>query len=283
MRFAAMVKKKLLKKKVSKKKLVNKSAGNTPGKPKAAVKKKVVAKTVSKTIAKKKQVAKKAVVKKAVLKKKTVAKKPAVKKPAVKKAAVKKAAVKKAPARKPTTRSPAKSRAAGKGDKGLGLTYITRMDHGNTHGWWVRVYKDSKPVESKLFSDGVHGGKLKAKKLAQDHRDLVVNKHKIVPVHLRKTREHSVDKRSTSGVVGVTLSVAEKAGSLRVHWSARFMEKGRQRNVSFSVRKYGYEGAFRNALKVRFGAIESTMPRGLKPPAPTKVVQRWMKKQKIDL
>ena len=118
-----------------------------------------------------------------------------------------------------------KKGAAKKKQKGLGLTYITRMDHGNTHGWWVRVYKDSKPVESKLFSDGVHGGKEKAKRQAQEHRDKIVQKHKIVPVHLRKTHEHSVDRRSSSGMVGVTLSVADKAGSLRVHWSARFMEK----------------------------------------------------------
>lgn len=225
----------------------------------------------SKEAIRKKTVAEKAMVKKAAAKKKVAVKKAAAKKKvAVKKAAVTKKAV-------ATSR-----RLTAKSDKGLGLTYITRMDHGNTHGWWVRVYKDSKPVESKLFSDGVHGGKLKAKKKAQDHRDLVVKKNKIVPVHLRKTREHSVDKRSTSGVVGVTLSVAEKAGSLRVHWSARFMEKGRQRNVSFSVRKYGYEGAFRNALKVRFAAIERPMPRGLKPPAPSKTLERWMKKQNIN-
>lgn len=175
----------------------------------------------------------------------------------------------------------AKSAKPAKKARGLGLTYITRMDHGNTHGWWVRVYKDSKPVESKLFSDGVHGGKEKAKKQAQEHRDKVVKKHKIVPVHLRKTREHSVDRRSTSGIVGVTLSVADKAGSLRVHWSARFMEKGRQRNVSFSVRKYGYEGAFRKALKVRCDAIERPVPRGLKPPAPSKALQKWMKSEGI--
>jgi hypothetical protein len=173
-------------------------------------------------------------------------------------------------------------KAAPKRQKGLGLTYITRMDHGNTHGWWVRVYKDSKPVESKLFSDGVYGGKEKAKKQAQEHRDKVVKKHKITPVHMRKTREHSVDKRSTSGVVGVTLSVAEKANNLRVHWSARFMEKGKQRNVSFSVRKYGYEGAFRKALKVRCEAIERSVPRAMKPPAPSRAIQRWMKSEGIN-
>jgi hypothetical protein len=155
------------------------------------------------------------------------------------------------------------------------------MDHGNTHGWWVRVYKDSKPVESKLFSDGVYGSKEKAKKKAQEHRDKVVKKHKIVPVHLRKTREHSIDRRSTSGVVGVTLSVVNKASSLRAHWSARFMEKGRQRNVSFSVRKYGYENAFRKALRVRCEAIGRNLPRGIKPPPPSRDLQRWIKKEGI--
>lgn len=169
-----------------------------------------------------------------------------------------------------------KSARARKKSDGLGLTYITRMDHGNTHGWWVRVYKDSKPVESKLFSDGVYGGKEKAKKSAQEHRDRVVKKHKIIPVHMRKTREHSIDSRNTSGVVGVTLSMADKSGSIRVHWSARFMEKGRQKNISFSVRKYGYEGAFRNALKARCHAIGQNIPRGIKPPPPSGSLKKWM-------
>lgn len=168
-------------------------------------------------------------------------------------------------------------KTATKKPKGLGLTYITRMDHGNTHGWWVRVYKDSKPVESKLFSDGVCGSKAKAKAQAQAHRDKVVKKNKIIPVHMRKTREHSVDSRNTSGLVGVTLSVADKAGSLRVHWSARFMEKGKQRNVSFSVRKYGYDGAFRKAIRVRCDAIGTNLPRGIAPPVPDRSLKKWMK------
>jgi hypothetical protein len=181
-----------------------------------------------------------------------------------------------------TVKKSSKKTKSPKASRGLGLTYITRMDHGNTHGWWVRVYKDSKPVESKLFSDGVHGGKAKAKVKAQEHRDKVVKKNKITPVHMRKTREHSVDRRSTSGMVGVTLSVSDKAGSLRVHWSARFMEKGRQRNVSFSVRKYGYEGAFRKAVRVRCEAIDISPPRGLKPPAPSRMLQKWMKSEAIS-
>lgn len=191
------------------------------------------------------------------------------------------ATAKKSTKKKSVTKKAPKTQTAAKKARGLGLTYITRMDHGNTHGWWVRVYKDSKPVESKLFSDGVCGGKEKAKRQAQEHRDKVVKKHKIVPVHMRKTREHRIDRRSTSGVVGVTLSVADKSGSLRVHWSARFMEKGRQRNVSFSVRKYGYEGAFRKALRARCDAIGENLPRGIKPPEPTRPLKKWMKAEGI--
>lgn len=176
---------------------------------------------------------------------------------------------------------PKSTKAAGK-SRGLGMTYITRMDHGNTHGWWVRVYKDSRPVESKLFSDGVFGSKDKARKNAQEHRDVVVKKHKIVPVHLRKTREHSADRRSTSGMVGVTLLIVDKPGSLRAHWSARFMEKGRQRNVSFSVRKYGYEAAFKKALKARSEAIGQNVPRGLKPPVPDASLKKWMKTEGLS-
>ncbi|WP_455217056.1 AP2/ERF family transcription factor [Kaarinaea lacus] len=179
-------------------------------------------------------------------------------------------------AKKTKSPQPKTARASSKSN-GLGLTYITRMDHGNTHGWWVRVYKDSRPVDSRLFSDGVYGGKDIAKKNAQEHRDRVVKKHKIVPVHMRKTREHTVDSRNTSGIVGVTLSVAKKSGNLRVHWSARFMENGRQKNVSFSVRKYGYQDAFKQALKARCQAIGQNVPRGVIPPEPDRGLKKWMR------
>lgn len=51
---------------------------------------------------------------------------------------------------------------------------ITRVDHGKTHGWWVRIYRTEagkKRCISKLFSDGVAGGKMKARNLARQFRD----------------------------------------------------------------------------------------------------------------
>jgi hypothetical protein len=47
---------------------------------------------------------------------------------------------------------------------------ISRIDSGSTHGWFVRVYKNTKTF-SKLFSDRKIGGKGKALKEAKEHRD----------------------------------------------------------------------------------------------------------------
>ena len=77
----------------------------------------------------------------------------------------------------------ARKKTATKKTDGLGLTYITRMDHGNTHGWWVRVYKDSKPGESKLIPTGLrfaipHGYEIQVRPrsgLALRHQITVLN------------------------------------------------------------------------------------------------------------
>lgn len=52
------------------------------------------------------------------------------------------------------------------------LAHIVRLDHGNTHGWQVRLglADDSSPkYESKLFSDKPLGGKRKARSQAEDY------------------------------------------------------------------------------------------------------------------
>lgn len=52
---------------------------------------------------------------------------------------------------------------------------ITRLDYARTHAWWVRIYrKDPKlgrVCHSKVFSDGVWGGKAKALIAARQWRD----------------------------------------------------------------------------------------------------------------
>jgi hypothetical protein len=61
------------------------------------------------------------------------------------------------------------------------LRNITRLDHGRTHGWWVRFQRALKPngsraVVSKCFSDGLLGGKRKALAAAMAWRDRTARK-----------------------------------------------------------------------------------------------------------
>ena len=159
----------------------------------------------------------------------------------------------------------------------LGNRYITRMDYTNVKGWNVRIYINSKPVEQKLFSDGVFGSKIKARDAARAYRDTLIKKFKINPYKKRGEGYHEVDARNTTGVVGVSLQKTERAtGFLQYGWSARFMQKGRQRNRTFSIQKYGYEEAFKLAVKCRYDMTERQTPKGIKAPKPPADVQRWL-------
>lgn len=57
------------------------------------------------------------------------------------------------------------------------LKNITRLDYTRTHGYWVR-FEGKSPV-SKMFSDGVFGGKRKALKAAQAFRDEWIKSHDV--------------------------------------------------------------------------------------------------------
>lgn len=50
----------------------------------------------------------------------------------------------------------------------LGMRFITRLDHGRTHAYWVRFQQHG---VSRMFSDGKFGGRAKAKVAAKAFRD----------------------------------------------------------------------------------------------------------------
>lgn len=160
----------------------------------------------------------------------------------------------------------------------LGNRYITRMDYTNVKGWNVRIYINSKPVEQRLFSDGVYGSKIKARDAARAHRDALVKKYNINTDKKRGEGYHESDARNKTGVVGVSLQKTERdTGFLQYGWSARYMQKGKQRNRTFSIQRYGYEEAFRLAVKCRFESTERKVPRTIQVPKPTTEVSRWLK------
>ena len=66
--------------------------------------------------------------------------------------------------------------------KSRAMKFISRIDSGSTHGYFVRTYKNSRVVDTKLFSDLKMGGKRKALKAAQEHRDKMRRKYRLKPV-----------------------------------------------------------------------------------------------------
>jgi hypothetical protein len=62
------------------------------------------------------------------------------------------------------------------------LKYISRIDSGSTHGYFVRTYKDGKVLAPKLFSDLKMGGKRKALRAAKEYRAKVRRRFRLPAV-----------------------------------------------------------------------------------------------------
>lgn len=152
------------------------------------------------------------------------------------------------------------------------MRFITRLDT-SACGWWVRVYWDGKVVASRLFSDSVHGGPERALNAAQRFRDEMVVVYGIPPA--TKVGYHARDRRNQDGYVGLSVTVDCRERPSKAFWTARFIRDGRQAKQSFSIRKYGYEGAYRLAAKVRRQATGHPVPKTC--PPPPEWLQHWLK------
>ncbi len=132
---------------------------------------------------------------------------------------------------------------------------ISRIDHEgkHTHGWYVRVCFDRK-IHAKFFSDASNGGKEKALRKAVKHRNDLEKQ-------LGKPRTDRIvvvsSTRNTTGVIGVQRTIRQTklkdgavlAGAVfEVTWSP---EPSAIRKTSFSIEKYGEEGAFLKAVEFR--------------------------------
>lgn len=127
---------------------------------------------------------------------------------------------------------------------------ITRIDHKNTHGWNVRIVKDEQ-MHSRLFSDGVCGGKGKALRVARSYRDKLHQKLFKRPVSERREIRFS-NARNTTGVVGVSLSIRKRRSGTYEYYVATWCpKKGNQARKAFSVNLHGRRKAFRLAREFR--------------------------------
>lgn len=136
---------------------------------------------------------------------------------------------------------------------------ISRFDNesNRTHGWRVSLRRHGKMLV-KNFPDKRHGGKRKALKLAQQHRDDLLKKY---PPITRK--EVCVIKRSNNktGITGVCTYGKRyrlRDGTEREsrYWEANWPgEDGTALSINFSVNKYGEEVARSMAIRARRRAL----------------------------
>lgn len=133
---------------------------------------------------------------------------------------------------------------------------ITRVDYERGHGWMVRLFYPGvrKPAAQRLFSDGTHGHSAdRAHRAARAWRDAQMALLGISPNRRDGNGYNRISKANTSGRVGVKLGrVDASGGTIRnVSWVASVMEDGRQKSRCWSIRKYGYVGAWRLATVAR--------------------------------
>lgn len=115
---------------------------------------------------------------------------------------------------------------------------ITRFDYGKTHGWWVRFQRSTesgtKRVVSKMFSDAVHGGKMRALRAAIAWRDQTA-------ATIRPAR-----RRTALGIGYVKrVEIARRVGASPVYLAWIRMPDGRAASTSFSIDKWGAREAKR--------------------------------------
>jgi hypothetical protein len=127
---------------------------------------------------------------------------------------------------------------------------ISRIDSGNTHGWFVRVYRKGK-THSKFYSDLKYGGKGKALKLALDERTRL-NK-RLGPPATKGLRVMTRNANNTSGVIGVSkTSKKSPTGVIRSYYTVSWRpEPNLARNKAFSIDSIGEKKAFELAVAFR--------------------------------
>ena len=117
---------------------------------------------------------------------------------------------------------------------------ITRLDNDRSCGWWVRIYRTGragKVCTSKLFSDGVNGGKRKALAAAMAWRDRALRK-------LRKPLRGGSPGLLDPGYGYVRRTEIVRRVESHPVWSAWIRIGGRRcKATSYSVTKWGERGA----------------------------------------
>lgn len=126
---------------------------------------------------------------------------------------------------------------------------FSRVDSGEAHGWLVRI-KRGDVKRSRFISDSTHGGKRKAKLVAEK-----VYQEWVDELPEPETAEDKLGKRNSSGVVGVHYSYDVDARypncAYEYYIASWKTDDGKRRNVRFSISKWGKKAAFELACIAR--------------------------------
>ena len=134
----------------------------------------------------------------------------------------------------------------------MSLKHITRLDYQKTHGWWVRIRRKSNPC-SKLFSDGVYGGRDKAQKVAMAWRDEQLSS---APKQTSRTSESS-SKTIKTGVPGLCVSFVGGAQSNLAHLQVSVQRHGKRTSTRYSISKWGLRAAlWKSCVALAKGSIK---------------------------
>ena len=133
---------------------------------------------------------------------------------------------------------------------------ISRIDSIHTHGWYVRIYANSKVFDSKLFSDRQYGGKKAALKSAIMYRDQRQAVAALAKSLDRKENSRlffsQPPKNNKTGVVGVNEVKTISRGKQVHYYQATWNENGKPHTKKFYIfEKRSVEEAFEMAVAYR--------------------------------
>jgi hypothetical protein len=151
--------------------------------------------------------------------------------------------------------------------------YITRMPDPL---WRVWVKIGNIDLGQQYFSDKQCGSMALSWIAAVEYRDKIMKQHKL------KLRTYSGDGFYTttrtnaySPVPGIGLMVDDIQKPSKINWCCRNMVGGVQTRRAFSIRKYGYQGAWELAAALRAAHTDLTIPK--KAPTPPDWLAEWLR------
>lgn len=136
----------------------------------------------------------------------------------------------------------------------MAVKNISRIDSNDTHGWFLRMYRDG-DTYSKFFSDSRYQGKEEALQAAIDYKCRFEAKYPAHTSPLTKGFRDKPQKNNSTGVVGVSETFIRSRGRgqrkipcFAVSWRPK---PNLARTKKFSIEKYGRDEAFQMAVEFR--------------------------------